>query len=145
MFKDLELDEIESIEFLGEENTIDIEIEEPHMFFANDIYTHNSGLNEEVITMSSIAEAYSKTFCADYIFSLSRTFEDKQTNGGRIFIAKNRFGPDGIVLPIYMSAETVTITVFDQKKGLIESLQGSEEQKEKQTAELYQKYKRKKN
>ena len=61
--------------------------------------TNRSGLNAEVITMEAISEAFSKCFVADFIFSLSRTIDDKQSNTGRIFIAKNRNGIDGIVYP----------------------------------------------
>ena len=59
--------------------------------------TNRGGLNAEVITMESISEAFNKCFVADFIFSLSRTPQDKQANSGRIFIAKNRNGPDGLV------------------------------------------------
>ena len=71
--------------------------------------TNRSGLNAEVVTMESISEAFSKCFVADLIFSLSRTIEDKQTNNGRFFIAKNRNGPDGMVYPIFMDTSNVSI------------------------------------
>lgn len=74
--------------------------------------TNRSGLNAEVITMEAISEAYNKCFVADFIFSLSRTIEDKNTNEGRIFIAKNRNGPDGIVYPIFMDTANVKIKVM---------------------------------
>jgi len=74
--------------------------------------TNRSGLNAEVITMESISEAFNKCFVSDFIFSLSRTVEDKNTNEGRIFIAKNRNGPDGIVYPIFMDTANVKIKVM---------------------------------
>ena len=74
--------------------------------------TNRSGLNAEVITMESISEAFNKCFVADFIFSLSRTVEDKQSNTGRIFIAKNRNGPDGLVFPISMHTANVQIKVL---------------------------------
>lgn len=75
--------------------------------------TNRSGLNAEVITMESISEAFNKCFVADFIFSVSRTVEDKQNNTGRIFVAKNRNGPDGIVYPIFMDTSEVKIRVFE--------------------------------
>ncbi len=69
-------------------------------------------MNAEVITMEAISEAYNKCFVADFIFSLSRTIEDKVANEGRIFIAKNRNGPDGIVYPIFMDTANVKIKVM---------------------------------
>ena len=74
--------------------------------------TNRSGLNAEVITMEQISEAFNKCFVADFIFSISRTIEDKQNNQGKIFIAKNRNGPDGIIYPIFMDTACVKIHIL---------------------------------
>ena len=74
--------------------------------------TNRSGLNAEVITMEQISEAFNKCFVADFIFSVSRTIEDKQNNQGKIFIAKNRNGPDGIIYDIFMDPGTAKIRVM---------------------------------
>ncbi len=74
--------------------------------------TNRSGLNAEVITMESISEAFNKCFVADFIFSVSRTVEDKKLNKGRIFVAKNRNGPDGLVYSIKMDTSNVSIKVL---------------------------------
>ena len=74
--------------------------------------TNRSGLNAEVITMESISEAFNKCFVADFIFSVSRTAEDKSANTGRLFVAKNRNGPDGLVYPLHMDTSTVNIRVL---------------------------------
>ena len=71
--------------------------------------TNRSGLNAEVITMEQISEAFNKCFVADFIMSVSRTIEDKQNNTGKIFIAKNRNGPDGIIYDIFMDTSNVKI------------------------------------
>jgi len=74
--------------------------------------TNRSGLNAEVITMESISEAFNKCFVADFIFTISRTIKDKGVNGGRIFVAKNRNGPDGLIFPIFMDTSNVKIKVL---------------------------------
>jgi len=74
--------------------------------------TNRSGLNAEVITMESISEAFNKCFVADFIFSVSRTIEDKNNNTGRVYVAKNRNGPDGLVYPIHMDTSNVKIKVL---------------------------------
>tara|TARA_B100000700_G_scaffold60541_1_gene66228 strand:+ start:271 stop:1659 length:1389 start_codon:yes stop_codon:yes gene_type:complete len=74
--------------------------------------TNRSGLSAEVITMEQISEAFNKCFVADFIFSVSRTIEDKQNNQGKIFIAKNRNGPDGMVYPIFMDTSNVKIKIL---------------------------------
>jgi replicative DNA helicase len=84
--------------------------------------TNRSGLNAEVVTMESISEAFSKCFVADFILSISRTIKDKNANTGRMFIAKNRNGVDGLVYPIFMEPATVKIKVFDQEEDAAELL-----------------------
>jgi hypothetical protein len=69
-------------------------------------------LNAEVITMEQISEAFSKCFVADFIFSVSRTIEDKQNNQGKIFVAKNRNGPDGMIFNIFMDTSNVNIKIL---------------------------------
>jgi replicative DNA helicase len=74
--------------------------------------TNRSGLNAEVVTMESISEAFNKCFVADFICSISRTIRDKSANTGRMYIAKNRNGPDGLVFPIYMDTSNVQIKIL---------------------------------
>ena len=76
--------------------------------------TNRSGLNAEVITMEAISEAFNKCFVSDFIFSVSRTAEDKVANTGRMFIAKNRNGPDGLIYPMVMDTSNVKIRVLQQ-------------------------------
>jgi len=80
--------------------------------------TNRSGLNAEVITMESISEAFNKCFVADFIFSLSRTVQDKQANKGRVFVAKNRNGPDGMVFQAFVDWSDVTIKILDRGEDL---------------------------
>ena len=64
--------------------------------------------------MEQISEAFNKCFVADFIFSVSRTIEDKQNNLGKIFIAKNRNGPDGMIYPIFMDTSNVNIKILQR-------------------------------
>ena len=76
--------------------------------------TNRTGYNAELVTIESVSEAFSKCFVADFIFTLSRTTEDKNNNSGRFFVAKNRFGPDGLIYPIKMDTSNVSITVENE-------------------------------
>jgi replicative DNA helicase len=84
--------------------------------------TNRSGLNAEVITMESISEAFNKCFVADFIFTVSRTIEDKNTNTGRVYVAKNRNGPDGLVYPIFMDTSCVKIKLLNRTEESIEDI-----------------------
>ena len=86
--------------------------------------TNRGGLNAEVITMEAISEAFNKCFVADFIFSLSRTVQDKQANKGRLFIAKNRNGPDGLVFDAFVDWSDVTINILDRDES-VEKLQST--------------------
>jgi hypothetical protein len=103
--------------------------------------TNRSGLNAEVITMESISEAFNKCFVSDFIFSISRTVEDKQTNTGRVFVAKNRNGPDGMVFPLFMDTSNVCIKVLEGVTDSEDSGVNSKTQKQK-LAEKYKKFKK---
>ena len=83
--------------------------------------TNRSGYNAEIVTMESISEAFNKCFVADFIFTLSRTMEDKSANSGRFFVAKNRFGPDGLVYPIFMDTSKVEIRTKQNVSGSLGS------------------------
>jgi len=104
--------------------------------------TNRSGLNAEVITMESISEAFNKCFVADFIFSISRTVEDKLNNEGRIFVAKNRNGIDGVVYPIYMDTSNVTIKVHPSTGETIGEVKlEAKKRQEKKMKEKYHKWK----
>jgi len=88
--------------------------------------TNRGGLNAEVITMESISEAFNKCFVADFIFSLSRTVQDKQSNKGRIFVAKNRNGPDGMVFQSFVDWSDVTIKILERDES-VDSIESTAE------------------
>jgi replicative DNA helicase len=105
--------------------------------------TNRSGLNAEVVTMESIAEAFNKCFVADFIFSLSRTVNDKNANTGRFFIAKNRNGPDGLVFPIHMNTGNVSISVLEQSQETVEQMAANSMQaQEKSLKDKYRQFKK---
>jgi replicative DNA helicase len=87
--------------------------------------TNRAGLSAEVITMEQISEAFNKCFVADFIFSVSRTIEDKQNNQGKIFIAKNRNGPDGMIYNIFMDTSNVNIKILPSTPTLNGKIPGA--------------------
>jgi len=103
--------------------------------------TNRAGLNEEVITMQSISEAFNKCFVADFILSISRTIEHKETNGGRMYIAKNRNGPDGMVHPIFMDPSSVKIKVLPQTETYSEVQTNVVQKQAENLKKKYQKFK----
>jgi hypothetical protein len=107
--------------------------------------TNRSGLNAEVITMESISEAFNKCFVADFIFTISRTIKDKNMNEGRLFVAKNRNGPDGLVFPIFMDTSNVKIKVLSQSsESATEIIEKATKKQEENLKQKYKNYKKEK-
>ena len=89
--------------------------------------------------MESISEAFNKCFVADFICSLSRTIKDKQANTGRMFVAKNRNGPDGLIYPLFMDTSNVKIKVLEPTDETIQDIEKSA--LKRQETNLKEKYK----
>jgi len=103
--------------------------------------TNRSGLNAEVITMESISEAFNKCFVADFIFTVSRTIAHKNTNSGRVFVAKNRVGPDGLIYPIFMDTSRVKIEVLPATGETVDEIvTKSVKEQEQSLKDKYKKY-----
>jgi hypothetical protein len=94
---DFILDEIESIELIGEEDTIDITVDDMHMFFANDIYTHNSSISAEVVTTDQMGGSIKKAQVGHVIITIAKSLQQKELKLATIAITKSRIGDDGVV------------------------------------------------
>lgn len=62
--------------------------------------SNKDGANSEVIDMTNMSEAYGKAMICDVIVSVSRRPHEKAGGWGRLYIAKNRAGRDGLVYPV---------------------------------------------
>jgi replicative DNA helicase len=83
--------------------------------------TQRSSIQDDIIEADKISESYSKIMTADLVISLSRKLEDKANHTGRAHIIKNRFGADGITLPVYMNTSVGKIEIYDENssKGIV--------------------------
>lgn len=75
--------------------------------------SNKEGAQSDVLEGTSAAGAYAKMFPADFVMSLSRLTKDKLSNTARMFVIKNRFGFDGIVLPVHMDTYKGFIQVHE--------------------------------
>ena len=74
--------------------------------------------NADIVGLENMAEAYGKAMVADVVISLSRKAKEKSTGFGRMFVAKNRAGKDGLLFHIKM----------DTARSLIRAANPDEEQ-----------------
>jgi hypothetical protein len=91
------MDEIVSIELVGEEDTIDITVDDTHMFYANDIYTHNSSISADVVTTDQMGGSIKKAQVGHVIISVAKSLQQKELKLATMAITKSRIGDDGIV------------------------------------------------
>lgn len=75
---------------------------------------NRESVNSDILEADKISGAYGKIFTADFAMSFSRKASDKITNTGRLHIIKNRFGPDGMTLPVAINTYQGTIEVFNE-------------------------------
>ena len=105
--------------------------------------TNRSGLNAEVITMEAISEAFNKCFVADFICTISRTIEDKTENKGRMFVAKNRNGIDGIIYPMEFDTSKVHLKVLppDEHSTIDSVVMKTKQEQDEHLRKKYKKFK----
>jgi len=116
---DFILDEIESIELIGEEDTIDITVDETHMFFANDIYTHNSSISADVVTTDQMGGSIKKAQVGHVIISIAKSLEQKDQKLATIAITKSRIGSDGVVFANCKFDNEMLIIDTEESKTLL--------------------------
>jgi hypothetical protein len=113
---------IKSIEFFGYDDVYNMEVDKYHNYalscgiIVKNSQTNRGGMDEEIVTLSSIGESFAKAQVADVIISLSRSYEDKRMNRGKVFIAKNRAGQDGLICPVIMNTTTAQMEILEPEQ-----------------------------
>ena len=101
---------------------------------------NRSASESEVITMDGIASAFSKCFVADFICSMARNSSARNGNSARMYIAKNRNGPDGGIFPMYIDLSRAKLEVLPKATETVDSVR--EESAKRQADSLKEKYKK---
>ncbi|MAH43510.1 hypothetical protein CL614_07395 [archaeon] len=83
--------------------------------------------NSEIVGLENMSEAYGKAMVADLVLSLSRKPMEKSTNVGRLFVAKNRAGRDGLLFPIHIDTSRSIIKIVDESTLTLEEAVKSDE------------------
>ena len=72
--------------------------------------------NSEIVGLENMSEAYGKAMVADVVLSISRKPNEKATGAGRIFVAKNRAGRDGMLFPMKIDTSMSKFTLLDSNE-----------------------------
>ena len=70
--------------------------------------------NSDIVGLENMSEAYGKAMVADVVVSISRKATEKSTGAGRLFVAKNRAGRDGLLFPINIDTAKSKFAVMDE-------------------------------
>jgi len=110
------LKKILKIEELDEREMVDIEVSGNHLFYANDILTHNSSSD---VDLTDTSESFGLPATADFMFALIATEELDQS--GRIMVKqlKNRYND-----PTYYRKFTVGIDRAKMKLYNVDDSEG---------------------
>jgi len=95
--------------------------------------------SSDVVGLENMSESYGKAMVADVVLSLSRKPTEKATGAGRLFVAKNRAGRDGILFPVHIDTARSKITVLDENSlTLQESLSQDNSERKKHLKEKWE-------
>jgi hypothetical protein len=62
--------------------------------------SNKEGSQSDIVDLNNMSEAYGKAQVADVVIGISRKSSEKSTGFGRLYVAKNRAGKDGLVYPL---------------------------------------------
>jgi len=82
--------------------------------------------NSDIVGLENMSEAYGKAMVADLVISISRKPTEKATNTGRLFVAKNRAGRDGLLFPIHIDTSMSKIEIVDEQHMTLSSAIGQD-------------------
>ena len=80
--------------------------------------SNREAASASVVGLENMAEAYGKAMVADVVLSLSRKPMEKSTGCGRLFVAKNRAGRDGILFPVFLDTAKSKLHVIENAEEM---------------------------
>lgn len=88
--------------------------------------SNKEGSQSDIVDLGNMSEAYGKAMEADVVLSISRKSFEKATGWGRLYIAKNRAGRDGLVYPVKIDTARSKFVIAGTE-GTLEEAQGDDE------------------
>ena len=82
--------------------------------------------NSEIVGLENMSEAYGKAMVADVVLSISRKPNEKATGAGRIFVAKNRAGRDGMLFPMIIDTSMSKFKLMDTNEMTLDDAMKSD-------------------
>jgi hypothetical protein len=90
--------------------------------------SNKEGSSADVVDLSNMSEAYGKAMVADVVVSISRKAHEKAGGFGRLFVAKNRAGRDGLLFPIRIDTSKSYFEILGGPGNMQEAIAEDEQQ-----------------
>jgi len=84
--------------------------------------SNREGSNAEVVGLENMSEAYGKAMVADVVLSISRKPSEKADGSGRIFVAKNRAGRDGMLFSMKIDTSMSKFMLIDTNEMSVDDV-----------------------
>lgn len=84
------------------------------------LQSNKDGAKSDIVDLTNMAESYGQAAEADFVLGLQRMSTQKSTGLGTLFVAKNRFGIDGLQFKIHLDTARSKIRILsaDEVEGL---------------------------
>ena len=115
----MQTDKIVSIEEIGERESMDIEVTGNHLFFANEILTHNSSTD---VGLEDTSESFGLPATADLMFAIIST--DQMEEVGQILVKqlKNRYNDPTTNRKFVVGIDRAKMRLFDVSQAAQDEL-----------------------
>jgi len=104
--------------------------------------SNREGSTQDVVDLNNMSEAYGKAMTADVVLSLSRRTHEKSSGEGRLCVAKNRSGRDGLVYPVLIDTARSKFAITGGVMGFQKATDDDEKEKKRQIREKWLELKR---
>lgn len=124
---------IVSIEPHGRADVFNMEVDELHNYaigagiIVKNSQSNKEGATSDIVDLGNMSEAYGKAMVADVVLSISRKAHEKSSGWGRLYIAKNRAGRDGIVYPVKIDTARSKFDIAGRAGSLEEAVTDDED------------------
>ena len=82
--------------------------------------SNKDGAKSDIVDLTNMAESYGQAAEADFVLGLQRLSTQKATGLGTLFVAKNRFGIDGLQYKVHVDTARSKMRILstDEVEGL---------------------------
>jgi replicative DNA helicase len=93
------------------------------------LQSNKEGAKSDIVDLTNMAESYGQAAEADFVLGLQRISTQKATGLGTMFVAKNRFGIDGVQYKIHLDTARSKIRVLtaDEVEGMQHEMESEKE------------------